>query len=107
MQNRQTARKEEPFFELAVTGDDFEEALRNAARANLKSMNDLHDTIGKCMTSLRADGMECEAALLTMKAFIRELGIRHKRNGSGEMTHSDLLMDQIVRWCIADFYIDA
>jgi hypothetical protein len=51
--------------------------------------------------------MECESALLTMKAFIRELSLKHKRNGFPDALHSELLMDQIVRWCIADFYTDA
>ena len=107
MPNIQRARKEEPFFLHPATADEFEQALRNAVRANARSMNDLHDTIGRCMKSLRGDGMECEAALLTMKAFIRELGLKHKRNGSSEAPHSDLLMEQIVRWCIADFYSEA
>jgi hypothetical protein len=106
MQSTQRARKEEPFFQLTVTGDDFESALRHAARANARSMNDLHDSISKCMASLRADGMQCEAALLTMKAFIRELGLKHKRTGSEDMAHTELLMDQIIRWCIAEFYAD-
>ncbi len=106
MQNAQPARKEEPFFLLAATGNDFEEALKYAVRANVASMNNLHVTIGKCMQSLRDDGMECEAALLTMKAFMRELNLKHKRIGSSEMMHSEHLMDQIVRWCISDFYVD-
>ena len=96
-----------PFFELAVTGDDFELALRSAVRGNVKSMTDLHDTIGKCMLSLRTDGMECEAALLTMKAFMRDIGSRDREKGLIEMVHSEQLMDQIVRWCIADFYNQA
>lgn len=104
MQNTHRARKEEPFFQLTATGDDFEDALRNAVRTNSRSMNELHDSISKCMISLRSDGMECESALLTMKAFIRELGVKQKRNGSEEFFHTDMLMDQIVRWCISDFY---
>ena len=107
MQSIQHARKEEPFFQLTATGDDFEDALRNAVRTNSHSMNELHDSISRCMVSLRADGMQCEAALLTMKAFIRELGLKHKRTGSEEFFHTDMLMDQIVRWCISDFYADA
>ena len=106
MQDIQRARKEEPFFHLAATGDNFEDALRHAVRANSRSMNALHDSIGKCMVSLRSDGMECEAALLTMKAFIRDLALKHQRVGSEEMVHTDMLMDQIVRWCISDFYAD-
>lgn len=106
MPRLQPARKAEPFFELTATGDDFERALRNAVRANKESMNDLHETIGRCMKSLRADGMECEAALLTMKAFIRELGIKNRRIASGDVLHTDIMMDQIVRWCIADYYVE-
>jgi len=107
MGSTQRARKEEPFFQLTATGDDFEDALRNAVRTNSRSMNELHDSISKCMASLRTDGMECEAALLTMKAFIRELDLKHKRIGSEDFFHTDMLMDQIVRWCISDFYADA
>lgn len=107
MQKFQAARKEEPFFELTVTGDDFESALRCALRANPRSMEELHESIRKCMKSLRTDGMECEAALLTMKAFIRDIALRDRRRGLSEMIHSEHLMDQIVRWCITDFYNQA
>ena len=106
MESTQRARKEEPFFQLTSTGDNFEDALRNAVRTNAGSMNELHASISKCMVSLRSDGMECEAALLTMKAFIRELGVKHKRTGSEEFFQTEMLMDQIVRWCISDFYAD-
>jgi hypothetical protein len=106
MESTQRARKEEPFFQLTSTGDNFEDALRNAVRTNASSMNELHASISKCMSSLRSDGMECEAALLTMKAFIRELGIKHKRAGSEEFFQTEMLMDQIVRWCISDYYAE-
>jgi hypothetical protein len=106
MQNKQNARKEEPFFHLTATGDSFENALRNAVHTNSRSMNELHDSISKCIVSLRADGMECEAALITMKAFIRELGVKQRRSGSEEILHTDRLMDQIVRWCISAYYTD-
>src|SRR3954469_4887805 len=104
MQPIQPARHEEPFFNLTTNGDDFEEALRYAARANQTSMDHLHDTIRVCIESLRDDGMQCEAALLTMKSFVKEVCLKHRRRGSNEMLHSDVLMDQVVRWCIADFF---
>jgi hypothetical protein len=107
MQGTQPARREEPFFHLASTGTDFEEALRRAVRANARSMDQLHMTIGACMHSLRADGLSCEAALLTMKAFVKDVCLQHKRRGSTEMVHSDYLMDQVVRWCIADYYSES
>src|SRR5215207_3102498 len=100
------ARNEEPFFNLTATGDEFETALKNAVRANSRSMTDLQLSIRNCMTSLRADGMQCEAALLTMKAFVRDSSVRHKRSGSREMLHSDMLMEQVVSWCIAEYYTE-
>ena len=104
MPRTQPARHEEPYFQLASTGTDFEDALRLAVRANASSMTQLHLTIRKCMDSLRSDGMQCEAALLTMKAYVRELGLRHRQRGSSDMLHSDYLMDQVVRWCISEYY---
>ena len=67
-------------------------------------MDQLHLSIRHCMASLRGDGMQCEAALLTMKAFVRDVCLKHKRRGSSEMLHSDYLMDQVVRWCISEYY---
>jgi len=104
MPEMQGARHAEPFFELAETGTGFEAALRNAVRTNAISMNDLHRSITKCVVSLRDEGMQCEAVLLTMKAFINELAARHTRTGPERMLHLDMLMDQIVRWCISDYY---
>lgn len=106
MQSIQPARYEEPFFHLAANGDDFEDALRDAARENKISMDHLHDTVRVCIDSLRDDGMQCEGAIITMKAFVRESCLKHRKRGSTEMLHSDLLMDQVVKWCISDFYAE-
>jgi hypothetical protein len=106
MQQTQPARHEEPFFDLTATGEEFESALRNAVRENALSMRELRASIRNCMTSLRADGMQCEQAILTMKAFVRDACVKHRRRGSREMLHSDLLMEQVVGWCIAEFYAD-
>ena len=100
----QPARNEEPFFDLPATGQNFEEALRGAGRADARSMERLHESIRKCVDSLRSDGMECEAALLTIKAFVKDVTLKHRRAGSSDMLHCDTLMDQVVRWCISDFY---
>jgi hypothetical protein len=104
MQQTQAARHEEPFFNLTATGDDFENALKNAVRENARSMVALQLAIRACMASLKADGMQCEQALLTMKAFVKDACGRHKRRGSREMMHSDIFMEQVVHWCISEFY---
>src|SRR5688572_7130474 len=107
MQRTLAARREEPYFHLPSTGADFEDALRLAVRANARSMDQLQLTVRHCMASLRTDGMQCEAALLTMKAFIKDICVKYKRRGSTEMLHSDYLMDQVVRWCIAEYYAES
>ena len=104
MEQTQAARHEEPFFNLTATGDDFATALKNAVRENARSMIELKLAIRACMASLRADGMQCEQALLTMKSFVRDSAGRHKRRGSREMLHSDMFMEQVVGWCISEFY---
>lgn len=98
------ARAEEPFFRESADADELEDALRNAVRVNKVSMDNLHDAIRTCVVALRADGMQCEAALLTMKACIRHMTRTHARAATSEIQYSDPLMDQIVRWSIAEFY---
>ena len=104
MQITQPSRKEEPFFQLESTASGFEDALRHAVRANSKSMDDLHRAIALCVMGLRAEGMECEAALLTMKACVRHFARKHTLRGSPDILYGGLLMDQIVRWSIMEFY---
>jgi len=105
MQTTQAARHAEPFFQHATTADELERALRDAVRLNEQSMDELHTAISKCVAALRADGMKCEAALLTMKACVRHMAMKHRTPGSSEVPYSGLMMDQIVRWCIQDFYV--
>jgi len=104
MQRTEPARHEQPFFHRAETASDFEEALRHATRVNARSMDDLHEEIKSCVRSLRAERMTCKATLLTMKACVRHLGLKHASVGVSEILYSDLLMDQIVRWSIKEFY---
>jgi hypothetical protein len=103
-QQDEPARAEEPFFRTAVTAEQFETALRHAVRLNRHSMTALHAAVTDCVRTLRADGMQCEAALLTMKACVRHLVAKHPAGSSSEIIYSDLLMEQISGWAISDFY---
>jgi hypothetical protein len=104
MQIIQPSLKEAPFFQLESTSSGFEDALRHAVRANAKSMDDLHKAIALCVIGLRSEGMECEAALLTMKACVRHFARKHSLDGPSEVLYGGLLLDQIVRWSIMEFY---
>ena len=104
MQTSEPARYTAPFFLQVKTGDDLADALRLAVRQNEVSMNDLHEAITRCIVSLRDEGMQCEAALLTMKACVRHCARNHQKSGEHSGEYSDILMEQITRWCIADFF---
>lgn len=102
----ESARNEEPFFREGADSDGLEDALRNAVRLNKKSMDALHDAIRTCVGGLRADGMQCEAALLTMKACVRNIANKHAGADYPAFLYSDPIMEQIVRWSIEEFYIE-
>jgi hypothetical protein len=106
MQKTEPARRQEPFFNESDAGEDFEAALRHAARQNVRSMDDLHEAIKACVATLRADGMECEAAIVTIKSCVKHLASKHAIAGAYNVAGSDVLMEQIVRWSIIEFYSD-
>lgn len=100
------ARSEAPFFRLSADADGLEEAMKHAFRTNQLSMDNLHVAIANCVRGLRADGMRCEAALLTMKACVRHLARKNARETESGIVYAYPLMDQIVRWSIDEFYRD-
>jgi hypothetical protein len=104
MQQFEPPREQHPFFERKSTGDAFEVALREAVRENARTMAQLHATVTACVHSLRAEGMQCEAAMLTMKAFVKDLARRQSAAGLPQIRYAEFMLDQVVRWCISDFY---
>lgn len=98
------ARAEAPFFRESADADGLEDALRNAVRLNKMSMENLHGAISICVAALRADGMQCEAALLTMKACVNHMARNRAGINSRGFQYPEPLMEQIVRWSISEFY---
>jgi hypothetical protein len=99
------ARLKEPFLFTQPADDAFVSALANAARDNANSMRALHDAVTDCVVALRKEGMECEAALLTMKAYTRHTAFLHRKSGSDRSEWSaDLLLNEIAQWSIVEFY---
>jgi hypothetical protein len=106
MQKTEPARHNEPFFNESAAAQYFESAIRHAARQNVRSMEDLREAIKACVTTLRADGMECEAVIVTIKSCVKHIASKHVVPGAYNIAGSDLLMEQIVRWSIVDLYGD-
>jgi hypothetical protein len=105
MQQLHPARLKEPFLFPQITSDQFDEALANAAGDNVNSMIDLHAAVAGCVDALKAEGMLCEAALITIKAYVRHAAsVQRGRNPEGDIWAAELLMEKIARWSITEFY---
>ena len=99
------ARLKEPFLFTQSADDAFVDALANAARDNAKTMVALRDAVTDCVVALREEGMQCEAAMLTMKAYTRHTAYIHRAVGSdASIWSADLLVSEIARWSIIEFY---
>jgi len=98
------ARLKEPFLFTQSTADQFDNALANAVSDNVKSMVDLNTAVARCVNALKAEGMLCEAALITIKAYVRHAASLQRGNPEGDIWAADILMEKIARWSISEFY---
>jgi hypothetical protein len=105
MQQLHPARLKEPFLFPQITSDQFDDALANAASDNVDSMIELHAAVVGCVSALKAEGMLCEAALITIKAYVRHAAsIQRGRKPDGDIWVADMLMENIACWSITEFY---
>jgi hypothetical protein len=105
MQHLHPARLKEPFLFPQNTSDQFDDALANAASDNIDSMIELHAAVTACVFALKDEGMMCEAALVTIKAYVRHTMSLHRGlRTAGEILASEMLLDKIAHWSITDFY---
>ena len=108
MQQLHPPRLKEPFLFPQAAADEFDNALAHAASDNVNSMIALHAAVASCVYALKAEGMLCEAALITIKAYVKNAAsFQHRRNPEGDLWATDLLMENIARWSITEFYKDA
>jgi hypothetical protein len=105
MQQLHPARLKEPFLFPQIASEQFDDALANAASDNVESMIELHAAVVQCVSELKAEGMLCEAALITIKAYVRHAAsVQRGRNPDGDIWAADLLMERIASWSITEFY---
>lgn len=105
MQQMHPARLKEPFLFPQITSDQFDEALANATSENVNSMIELRAAVARCVYALKAEGMLCEAVLITIKAYVRHAAsLQRGRNPDGDIWATDMLMENIARWSITEFY---
>lgn len=97
-----------PFpFDVAASAD-VALALAQAIRQHDETVARLRRAVAACTTSLRAQGMAAEAVLITMKAFVKHTAVAHPlSNPEGEWWVADAWMDDIIKWCIIEYYREA
>lgn len=96
-----------PFPFDATISQDVAWALALAIRQQDETVAKLRAAVAGCTTSLRTQGMSAEAVLITMKAFVKHTSVAHPlSNPEGEWWVADAWMDDIVKWCIIEYYRD-
>ncbi len=89
----------------AATAREFDVALHEAMPGSLATMVELQRTVCECVRSLKAANVGPVQMILAMKACALDSAGRYNLDKDEyPATIVDLLMDQIVRWSIAEYY---
>jgi hypothetical protein len=105
MELSQPAQKEPPFTVEAATARDFGDALECAARSSVESMDKLHDKLTPCVDFLRRSGLGPVQMILSIKACAMQHALESQASGNDlALGNVDLLMEQIVKWAILEYY---
>ena len=84
---------------------DYGAALQAAAASSTNSMDLLHDCLRPCVAFLRAAGVGPVQMILSIKACTKEHARANQLRGDDfAMGNASLLMEQIVKWAIAEYY---
>lgn len=80
-------------------------ALHEAVESSLASMEELHRCITPCVVFLRNAGVGPAQMILTIKAYARDSALSRRALGHEfAVANVDLLMEQIVKWAIVEYY---
>jgi hypothetical protein len=83
-------------------------ALMDAATSSIESMDELHDRLTPCVVFLRDLGIGPVQMILSIKECTRENATRRRDNGDEfALANANMLMDQIIKWAIIDYYRSA
>ena len=89
----------------ANTTLQFDVALHGAAVDSIESMTELRDAVCDCVHSLKNAEVGPVQMILAMKACALDSGNRYRPEGDEyPASNVDMLIDQIVRWSIAEYY---
>ena len=83
----------------------FDVALHSAARSSIESMTELHQAVRDCVDSLKTADIGPVQMILAMKACALDSAKRYSaEDDEYPATNVDVLLDQIVKWAIIEYY---
>jgi hypothetical protein len=104
----QPVKQTVPYPLPTETSNQFGTALHDAVRGSIASMQELHDCLTPCVDFLRDAGVGPVQMILSIKACAKESALRnHALGDEFAVANANLLMEQIVKWAIAEYYKDA
>ena len=97
-----------PYPLPSAASRQFETALRDALRGSIQSMHELRECLKPCVAYLRESGVGPVQMILTIKATARESALKnHALGNEFAVANANLLMEQVVKWAILEYYRNA
>jgi hypothetical protein len=81
-------------------------ALVEAIRRHDRRLLQLRNALCACVWSLRDQQMTAENTVITMKALLRHTAAHDNMNNTGQLAAIDHWMDDLVTWCIEDYFAE-
>jgi hypothetical protein len=105
---KEPLQKTQPYPLPTEASRQFGTALHDAVRESIETMEQLRDCLKPCVAFLRDSGVGPVQMILTIKASTKESALRN--HGLGDefaVANANLLMEQIVKWAIVEYYRNA
>jgi hypothetical protein len=104
----QSAKQTLPFPLPTETSHQFGTALHDAVRGSITSMQELQKCLTPCVDYLREAGVGPVQMILSIKACTKESALRNFALGDEfAVANASMLMEQIVKWAIVEYYKNA
>lgn len=105
---KQPVKQTQPYPLPSEASRQFGTALHGAVRGSLETMQDLRECLNPCVAYLRDSGVGPVQMILTIKATAKESALRsHALGDEFAVANANLLMEQIVKWAILEYYKNA
>lgn len=105
MPELQPASETLPYPMPSETSRQLGVALQDTVRSSVKSMTELNERVNACVGFLKTSDVGPAQMIVTIKACAREGAVRNHALGEEfAVENADLLMEQIVKWAIVEYY---